>query len=106
MSYGIGFDGRGRELEKGFCAAVVAACLVLGMVLSLGWIAGIGARDLWRSAVGDRKSEVGGRRPEAGYPDPACEVCGKVLDGSHQACEPEGFVKSAACSSARGKGEP
>jgi hypothetical protein len=102
MSYGIKFDGRDGERERGFCAAAAAVCLVAVLVIALGWLGGIGARELWRGVTG-KGLEV---RGETGYPDPVCDVCGMILDGTHTGCEPEGFNKSAACSSARGTGEP
>ena len=102
MSYGIGFDGRNRERERGWCAAVAAVCLVAVLVIVLGWLGGIGAGQLWR-AVRGKGLEV---RGETGYPDPACEVCGTILDGRHPGCEPEELNKSAAVLIAGGTGEP
>jgi len=40
------------------------------------------------------------------YPDPVCETCGRVLDGSTHVCLPEGFMCGGAYAGVSGRGDP
>ena len=63
-------------------AAACGCCLIGLAILTAGWLAVAGLT----SAI--RRHRTGGDACPA-YPDPVCETCGLVLDGSRPVCSPE-----------------
>ena len=65
-------DRLSREAQS----AAVGCCCAAGLILLLGcWLAVQGCKALWRAATAPA------------YPDPVCEACGAVLDGTHATCQ-------------------
>lgn len=99
MQYAGSWNGS-RENAKNAQAIALGVCLILLLIVSLLWLSGLGISGLWRLV----SSEL--RARQTSYPDPVCETCGELLDGTHAACPGE-FNDSAAIIVARGrKGEP